>query len=105
MLKFINGRSNLSSFLLQTLKIGPNCSSNFCTSRSLLQTASQKSPDTIKFIEETIRRFRLSDEIYLCPAQFDWNFLLDEKNFDKQYQNIQNRKSNGDLNALVIFQF
>ena len=56
---------------------------------------------TVKFIEENVKKLRIYDEIDLLPANLDWNYLLNEKNFSKIEKNNQNRKGNGDIKALV----
>jgi hypothetical protein len=57
--------------------------------------------ETIRFIEDSIKRIGIFDEIDLVPAQLDWEFLLDEKNVACITANVKNRKSTGDIKTLV----
>lgn len=70
--------------------------SSFSTSQAVMSRL-----ETIRLIENTIKKFNTQDEVNLFPAQFDWSYLLDEKNSNHIRSNIKNRKSKGDLDLVV----
>ena len=76
----------------------------FSTSHRVLKqiTPANSQAETIRFLENSIRKIGIFDEIDLAPAQLNWEYLLDEKNFEKINSNIQNRKARGDISAVVM---
>jgi hypothetical protein len=96
-------KSQICSFGSNKL-LACNFTKAFSTSHALKVSFSAPSfrrQETIRFIEDSIKRIGIFDEIDLAPAQLDWDFLLDEKNVDRINANIRNRRAHGDILSLV----
>ena len=56
---------------------------------------------SIASLKDLVAQIRVYDEIDLEAADLDWDYILDKRNFDRINENINNRKTNFDLAALV----
>ena len=77
------------------------CRQRDSISRSFHTSSTRGNSSSVAAIERGVAKLRIYDEIDLLAADLDWHYLLDKANLERIAQNIQERKSTGDIASLV----